>query len=143
LADGLVIPTGHSDQAVNTDVVESLKVLLAVHLDLQLHPDELVHGPRLFEVLARWGRTVNAIKERLRELVVESGQAVGEGSTESGDVRDACGQGWGGQQVVEEWCDAGLGDLGHPISAVHGSRFVECSHDGAEQLRVDDRCTEV
>ena len=44
--------------------------------------------------------------------------------------------------MVDERSGAGLGDLLHPISTVHGSGFVESSHDGSEQLRVDDRCAE-
>ena len=102
-------------------MVESLKVLLAVHLDLQLSPDVLVHGPRLLEVLARWGGSVSTLKERLRQLVVEGGKSVGEGGTELGDGGDSQGQWRGGQEVVDERCGASLSDLLHPISTVHGS----------------------
>jgi hypothetical protein len=143
LADGLVIPTGHADQTVNTDVVELLKVLLAVHLDLQLDPDEFVHLPRLREVVARRCGSMGAIEERLGELSVESGQPAGKGFAESGDAGDICGQGWGGQQMVNEWSGAGLGGVLHPVSAIHGGSFIKCGHDGTQQLQVDDRCTKV
>ena len=124
-------------------MVESLKVFLAVHLDLQLSSDVLVHGPRLLEVLARWGGSVSTLKERLRQLVVEGGKSAGEGGTELGDGGDSQGQWWGGQEVVDERCGASLGDLLHPISTVHGSRFVERGHDGLEQLPVNERGAEV
>ena len=88
LANSPVIPTCHTDHAINADLVEPLKVLPAMHLDFQLDPDEFVHLPRLFEVFARGSRSVSAIEERLRELSVESGQAVGEGGAESGDTGD-------------------------------------------------------
>lgn len=75
LTNGPVIPASHTGQAVDTNVIESLKVLLAVHLDLQTYPNELVHGSGPLEVLARWGRSTRIIEERLSELSMESGQA--------------------------------------------------------------------
>jgi len=143
LADGLVIPTRHADHVVNTDVVEPLEVLLAVHLDFQLYPDELVHSPRLLEVLAGWGGSMSTVEEFPCKLGVEGGQAAGEGGTESGDTGDGCSQWWDGQEVVDEWNGASLGDALHPINAIHGSGFVKCTHDGLEQLRVEDRGAEV
>lgn len=138
LANGLVVPTRHADQAIDADVVESLEVLLSVHLDLQVGPDVLVQGPRLLEVLARWGGSVSTVKERLRDLIVEGGQSTREGVAEFGDVADSQRQWWGGQEVVNEWCGASLSDVLHPIRTVHGSRFVERVHDSLEQLSVKD-----
>ena len=137
LADCLVVPTGHAD------VVKSLEVLLAVHLDFQLGPDILVHGPPLLEVLARWGGSVSTLKERLRQLVVEGGESAGEGGAELRDVGNSQGQWRGGREVVDERRGASLGDFLHPISTIHGSRFVERVHNGLEQLPVNERGTEV
>jgi len=114
-----------------------------VHLDLQLDPDEFVHLPRLREVFARGCGAVGTIKERLGELSVEGDQPVGKGCTETGDVGDMCGRGRSGQQVVNEWSGADLGNVLHPVGTVHGSGFVERSHDGLQQLQVDDRCAKV
>ena len=143
LTDGLVVPTGHTDHAVDANVVESLEVLLAVHLDLQLHPDILVHGPRLLEVFARWGGPTSTVEERLRKLGIVGSQTRGEGGTESRDAGNGCGQGWDGQEVINEWNGAGLGNGLHPIDTVHRSGFVKCGHNGLEQLRIDDRCAKV
>lgn len=143
MANGLVISAGHTDQVVNTDVFESLKVLLAVHLDLQLDPDEFVQLPRLREVFACGCGTVGTIEERLGQLSVEGDQPVGKGRAESGDVGYMCGRGRSGQQVVNERSGADLRNVLHPIGTVHGSGFVERSHDGLQQLQVDDRCAKV
>lgn len=124
-------------------MIESLKVLLAVHLDLQLCSDVLVNDPGPLEVLARWGRPVSTIEELLRELTVESGQAAREGGAESRNVGDRRGQGWGGQKVVNERSGAGLGSILHPVCAVHGSGFIQRGHDRPEQLRIDDRNAKV
>ena len=143
LADSLVIPTRHADQVVDTDVVEPLEVLLAMHLDFQIYPDELVHGPRLLEVLARWGGAMGTIEELPCELGVEVGQAAGEGGAEGGNTGDGCSQWRDGQEVVDEWDGASLSDALHPVSAVHGGGFVECTHNGLEQLRIEDRGAKV
>ena len=124
-------------------MIEPLKVLLAVHLDLQLGPDVLVHRPRPVEVLARRGRSASTIEERFRELAVESGHATREGGAESRNVGDGRGQRWGGQEVVNERGSASLSNFLHPICAVHGSGLIERSDDGPEQLGIDDRSTKV
>ena len=143
LTDGTVVSTGHANQAVDANIVESLEVLLSVHLDLQLGPDVLVQTPGLLEVLARWGGAVSAVEEGLVDLSVESGQASSEGSAEVRDAGDGQSHGWGGQEVIDEWRGASLSDRLHPVRAVHAGRVIELVDDGLEQLGVDDRRTEV
>ena len=139
LTNGPVIATGHADHAVDANMIESLKVLLAVHLELQPDPDELVHGPRPLEVFASWGRSVGAIEEGLVELGIERYQTAREGGAERRDDGEGGGQGWSCQEVVDERSGASLGDAFHPICTVHAGGFVKRGDDGLKQFDVDDR----
>lgn len=113
-----------TDRRLGKSAVESGDVLIPVHLDTELHPDELVHWPGLAQEFCSWCRAARAIQELLPQLSEQRNGLINHFLSEYRDLLQAGDRGGRAAEEVNEWCGTGRQGGLHSRYDVHNDRLV-------------------